>query len=371
MAEPADAWYVRLPDGRVLRAASTAAVRHHLEAHRIPVASRVRRSPEDAWAPLERTREFADLVPTRAYSATPPPPTRRPTSATRSATPRPAAHANGLHLQTVGVRGCVDELLGALDSTLLRSRLLGAAAVGLLSAVILLLVRHYQFGQESWAPLPWVAAGVAILAVYALYAAFVTQVIFVELSLLRPPTRAEAVAGLVRNWLRLAVSWLLVGGVSFGVLAGLTWLEGWVRAADVSGAELMTGSLLSLRLTLEVLLWPALGLALLLGPVVVIEECSPRRALGQWGALLWRALTRLFVYETLAAALGVVLSLPLVSPVALAAWASSGGGPLNPVAEGTLAILCGLALTPLLAYSAVASVHVYLNVRYEHTLALR
>jgi hypothetical protein len=365
MANPADAWYVRLPDGRVLRAASTVAVRHHLESGRIPPESRVRRSPEGAWAPLERTREFADLVPARARSATPPPPTRRPTTVATPSTPRPTAHGNHLRLQTVGVRGCVEELLTALDSTLRRRRLLGAAGIGLLCAGMFLLARHLRFGQEVWPPLPWFAAGAAILAVYALYAALVTQMIFVELSQLRPASRAEVLAGLVGNWLRLTLLWLLVGVVCCALLAGLTWLEGWVRAEDLAGAETLTGVLLSVRLILEVLLWPALGLTLLLAPIVVVEECPPLRALRQWWALLRGALIRLFVYETLAAALGVLVCLPLVVPLGVAAWSCSGPELANPVVEGTLAVLGGLALTPLLAYSAVANVYIYLNVRYE------
>ncbi len=371
MAELADAWYVRLPDGRVVRAASTAAVRHHLEAHHIPYESRVRRSPEDAWTPLERTREFADLVPARPRGATPPPPTRRPPSAPRPPSPRPAPEPSHLHLQTVGVRGYADELLGALDSTLLRRRVLGAAAVGVVSALVLLLAGYFRFGQDVWAPLPWVGAGVVVLVVYALYAAYVTQMIFIEQSQLRPATRAEVRAGLVRNALRLALAWLLIGGLFCGLIVGLSWLEGWVRAEALEPAELLRGAVVSVRLLIEVLLWPALALALLLGPIVVIEECGPLRALQQWGALLRRAPIRLFLYDALAAALGLLVSLPLVAPVAVAAWSCSGAELHNPVVEGTLAVLFGLALTPLLAYSAVAHAYVYLSVRYEHTPALR
>ena len=52
MKEPRDNWYIRLPDGRVLRAASTAILRQHLEAGRIPVGSMVRRPSESEWVTL-------------------------------------------------------------------------------------------------------------------------------------------------------------------------------------------------------------------------------------------------------------------------------------------------------------------------------
>jgi hypothetical protein len=361
MAQSPDVWYVRLPDGHVLRAASTAAVRQHLESGRIPMESRIRRSPEGAWVPLERAPEFADLVAVRARAAAP-----RQQPAARAANHdalRPAGQGNNLHLRTVGVRGFVDELLAALDAALERRRLLGAAAVGLLGAVVLFLARRFRFGEEVWGPLPWLAAGLAVLALGTLYAVVVTQMLFVELSQLRPATRAEITARLAQNWLGLFLAALLVGGLFFLPLGGLAWLGGQLQQG-VASAELL-GVVACLRLVLEVLLWPTLGLALLLAPIVVIEDRSALRALGQWWALLRRNLSRAFVYEALAVALGVATSLPLICPVALAAWSCSAAELVNPVVEGTLAILFGLALTPLVAYLTVANVYIFLNLRYE------
>jgi hypothetical protein len=129
----------------------------------------------------------------------------------------------------------------------------------------------------------------------------------------------------------------------------------------------LIGAAASVRLVLEVLFWPVLGLGLLLAPIVVVEECSAGRALAQWFALLGRHLGRVLVYEALAAALGVVVCLPLLFPVALAASACSPAELLNPVVSVTLAALFGLALAPLLAYLTVANLFIYLNLRYEHT----
>src|SRR4051794_35433235 len=113
MTKPADSWYVRLPDGRVLRASSTRAVRHHIRHGRIPLDSRVRRSGYEEWSALEWTSEFAELVRSQRLVeaedvATTPPPPGEPGGI--------AARMDSLQLQTVGVRGFVEELLAALDS---------------------------------------------------------------------------------------------------------------------------------------------------------------------------------------------------------------------------------------------------------------
>src|SRR5260370_8737073 len=62
VSQSGDAWFVRFPDGRVIRAAGTNILRKQLHSGRIPSASTVRRSPDDEWVTLEWTEEFADLV---------------------------------------------------------------------------------------------------------------------------------------------------------------------------------------------------------------------------------------------------------------------------------------------------------------------
>src|SRR5438067_1752684 len=62
MSEVADVWFIRYPDGHIVRAASTAIVRQHLGSGRIPPASMVRRSPDEEWVSLAWTKEFVDLV---------------------------------------------------------------------------------------------------------------------------------------------------------------------------------------------------------------------------------------------------------------------------------------------------------------------
>jgi hypothetical protein len=261
------------------------------------------------------------------------------------------------------VRGGVVELFAALDRALGPRCLLGAAAVGLFGALVWFCARRFRPGEEVWGPLPWVAAGLLLLAVGTLFAVVVAQLLFVELSHLRPATGAEITARLGRNWLQLFLADVVICGLFFLPVAGLGWLEG--RLREQAAGEMLLGAVASLRLVLEALAWPVLGLALLLAPIVVFEERSAPRALGQWWAMLRRNLSRVFVYEALAVALGLVTSLPLVGPVALAAWSSSPAEPLNLVVDVTVAILYGLALAPLVAYLAVANVYIFLNLRYE------
>ncbi|MCI0463618.1 MAG: hypothetical protein L0Z62_42325 [Gemmataceae bacterium] len=366
MAEQADSWYVRLPDGRVLRARSTAAVRHHLESGRIPPDSRVRRSSRDAWVRLEAREEFRSLIAQRARSA---PPRRRRRSKTRpqaAEATRPTGQAKGLGLRTVDVPRFVKELLKALDGALVRGRLLIAAGVGLTLAALWVVLQFVRPGQELWAPLPWLGAGVLALGVMALGACLITQITFVELSQLRPATRGEVRARLARNALRLWLALLVVVGLTGLLIAGLGWLQDWLTEQGFS--QLVVGIVMALRLVLAVILWPVLALSLLLAPIVVIEECSALRALGQWMGLLRRRFGRAFVYQALALVLGGLISLPLLLPVELGGWLCSAEL-ADPVVSVTFGLLWGLALMPLLAYLAVANVFIYLNLKYEQAPA--
>src|SRR2546421_8428245 len=117
MTQSPEAWFVRLPDGRVVRAKSADSVRHHIERGRIPPDAWVRRAGEEEWHSLEWTTEFADVAKRRSESTAAP-----------ALTPAPrgngAAARTAHELQIVGVRGIVDELFGALDTTLLRPKLI-------------------------------------------------------------------------------------------------------------------------------------------------------------------------------------------------------------------------------------------------------
>src|SRR5262249_21376428 len=112
-----DDWYVRLPDGSVVHARSSASVRHHLETGRLPREVQVRRSHREPWAGLDRHHEFADLAPAR------------PRTAGRPGDNHAAGPAN-LDLEAVGARGFIDRLWTAVDATLQATRLGPAALLG-------------------------------------------------------------------------------------------------------------------------------------------------------------------------------------------------------------------------------------------------
>lgn len=178
-----------------------------------------------------------------------------------------------------------------------------------------------------------------------------------------------AQSGLGRFAGRLTAVYLLVGGVMVLDILGLRAVPSWLlHAGELEGwgvsREVLAGAATILVMLVEVVLWPVLGFALLLGPVVVIEEGSVGSTLGQWWQLLRQHLGRVFLYEALATALGVVATLPFVLPVLLTALGASAAWDYLPW-RFTVWLLGGLAAAPLLAYLVVANVFIYLNLRYE------
>jgi hypothetical protein len=358
-----DVWFVRLPDGQVLQARTTAAVRHHIQTGGIPRTSQVRRAPDEEWTALEWTREFsAAASAAHAPPAPQPEPPRRPGSSPDLPPVGIAGRLDPLQLKTVGVRGLVEELLAALDSTLLRGKLTIAAVAGVLLLVSPLGVsaaaRALGVG-EAWA-VDLVTAGVWLL-VLAVATTVVSRTTFIELSRMRPARRPEVTAGLVPLALRLVVAALLVPGVVIAAIILLPQVPGWVAhtpsAAATTAAEVIGP-------VVAALLWLLLGVSWLLAPVLVVEEASVGGAVGQWLALLGEHRSRAFLYEAMAVALGGVVTVPFLLPVVLAF-----GGHLPPADDLALAltarVLTGLAVAPLLAFLMVANVFIYLNLRYE------
>jgi hypothetical protein len=370
-----DAWYVRLPDGRILKANSTRAVRHHLTSGRIPVESRVRRSADEEWAELEWTQEFADLVrDQRARDLLP----DEPSSLDLPAATHPsgiAARLDPMRLETIGLRGLFDELLGALDNTLVPGKLAVAATAGLLAAVAVLVAEM----TEGLVPAAQRVggAGLAVLLLGALADCLLTQMSYIELCRLRPARWAETRAGLGRNVLQVALAYLLVVGGALLAIWGLRHLPAWLAQgsswpAQETARDQLAGAAAALGVLLEVVLWAVVVLALLLGPILIVEECWLFAALRQWGQLLRRHLARAVLYEALALLPAVMTTYVLFALVDFAAQGQIANYP--PTAAPGLApqwvqpmqrLLQGLAVSPLLAYLAVANVFIYLNLRYE------
>src|SRR5919201_834399 len=104
MKEHYDPWYVRLPDGRTIKAKSTTSVRHHIEAGHIPLNSMVRRDSTEEWVSLVWVAEFADLGARGGGAGNPPTPSPAGSSTSRSGV---AARLDPMRLQTVGIRGLI------------------------------------------------------------------------------------------------------------------------------------------------------------------------------------------------------------------------------------------------------------------------
>jgi hypothetical protein len=365
MSQVSDLWFVRLPSGRVLRAHSTHTVRQYVDKGRIPTNSQVRRSAEEEWGRLDGFEEFADLVLTPGNGDR----VHQETGRVAAQAGRIASRLDPARMQTVGVAAMIQDLLAALDSTLRRDKLLVAAIPALVGGLAVFLYRQgvlpVLLGGSAWS---WVIAAAVLLLVGTVSTVFITRTTFVEVSSLRPARPKEQTAGLTRCTLWLFLVYVLVGGGATLALLGLRTLPSWVLTLPDSSLPSLARQAVAevtavAALLVQLLLWPVVGFTLLLGPVIVVEECSAWKALRIWCGLLWKNRARAYLYEAFAAAMGGALTLALALPVFL----------LVPATEEQLALtvgltraaLYGLACTPLLTYLIVANVFIYLNLRYE------
>jgi hypothetical protein len=377
MSQANDVWYVRLPDGRVIRAKSTEAVRYHLNTGRLPRDVWVRRTQEEEWAALEEVPAFADvfgLGPVRGRGepepAAPADAPATPPWWNSSAAGPATSRDDRLQLQTAGVRGMVEELLNAMDSTLVRLKLRTACLAAVVATGTMALANLFS---PPWDLAVWIGAGLIVLIAGSLCSALLTQMTFVELSHARPARWSDATLGLSRNATRLAFTYLVLIGVPLLIILVLPRLPGWLFSSEESaGARaVVSGVVMVLDIILVVLLGPWVGFSLLVSPILVVEDYTPGRGMREWWQFVRQHFNRVLFYEALAAALAGVACLPLIFPVAVLAPSVLGPGVGDmgvlwiSIIQITLSLLAGLALTPLVTYLVVANVFVYLNLRYE------
>src|SRR5581483_10174642 len=228
--------------------------------------------------PAALGRELADLVPRDGMAGNRP---VRP----RRRTPRPA-------LQTLGIRGLVEELIKAVDSTLGRHKLIAAAVAGLVAGLALLTgVILPLYLSPDWRRAGQFGAAVVAIIALGICACWLTQMTYIELARLRPARRRELWAGLLRHTRRLVLAQLVVGALFAAPLVLLRWLTDAVVTPAVLPAghwlDALRSFLLAVRLLTEVLGWPIFLMSLLLlGPLVVIEDYSVVRSLREWLGLL-------------------------------------------------------------------------------------
>lgn len=371
MSQVGDEWYIRFPDGRTALAASTAVVRRQLGNGRIPVNVTVRRHPDDEWQSLEWTAEFADLANGSAQHQALPVNGER--SERRARTKREpatvASRLNTTQMQTLGIDQVLHELVAALDSTLVQRKLVVALVAGLVLGVMLGFPWVADLTPDGTAE--QVTRIVLVVGVWLITAAtsvLLTRMTFVEVSRLRPARWREAMIGITPLVLRIAVVQLLAVGGALGFIYLLRHAPPWVQASDQTAPgdlrHLLANWAVALSLILEVGTWPVLGLAMLLAPILTVEECSIWRALRQWIALMQQDLGRAFLYEAFALGIGLIVAAPLAVPLILTANLYTTGD-LQLAAIFTRIVLACVALAPVAAYLVVANVFIYLNIRYE------
>jgi hypothetical protein len=370
MPETTEMWYLRFPDGRVLRAVGTNVVRQQLAAGRLPVGTRMRRSLDDEWRSIDRFPELADLAPMPVENGGPARPARTDwrDAVSRAAPVTITSRLDPMLLRLPGVRSLVEESLGALDSTMVRSKLLVAALAGLVLGALAALAGLPAFDFGVLPPgLGWLLP-VAALLIWSWLAVMLSRMAYVELSRLRPARWRDGLAGCAARTFRLAVAQGLLVVLLAGLIAGLRWLPGWLLTAGNDSTEqafqAVAGFVVVVGLVLELVLWPALLLLLPLGAVVVVEDASILSALGQWCRLVRQRAGRLLLAEALAVGVGLVIVAPLAL-LAAALLTRLSAPEFAATAAITQNVLCGLIASVGLAYLVVANVFIYLNLRYE------
>jgi hypothetical protein len=370
-------WYVRLPDGRIVTAKSTASVRHHVESGNIPLNSMARRDMAEEWTSLAWIAEFSDLAGGSRNVATITADTPLPSSLKNVSTPEIhlksgiSSRLDPLRLQTVGIRGLVDELIAAFDSTVSTGKLRVATitcAVGALAVFAIMRVTLLAYPEGAW--LAQLLAGIMGLVWLACATALLTRQTHLELSSMRPVYPGEANKNAGAFILRVFLGYVATIGLAVGIIVLLQHLPGWVgdwtRGMNANAGEAIMTATTVLGTLAAVGVFALFLMSFLLPPVLVVEECSLGNAIREWRSILREHRLRVMIYEGMAIALSAVAALPVALPVYLAqhygpALSSNTLGQALPFA------LWGMALAPAIAFLAVANLFIYLNLRYEYS----
>ena len=368
-----DSWYVRFPDGRVIRAANTTVVRLNIRQRHIPPGCMVRRSDDDAWRPMERTREFADLIGMTAGGLDGDPevvarPREKPGSNAGMPTNGVGSRLDPQRLGTPGVPAVLREMLTALDLALTRRKLIAAVMAAAACGVVLAAAGAVAALAPAAAGFAWTACGVLVLCVVSAGLGMLAQLTSVELQRMRPALWREGRTGLGRLTWRLVLAHFVVVAVAMGVPGGLLALTHWLLSVTASPWEFVCTPLAHVTGVLVLLaaacLAPFVVASLLLAPILVFDSFSASAALRTWAEFVRRHFWRVVVNEAVIVLLAGLLAVPCLYPV-LAAEAV----PLDPrlalSAWCTRTLLTCLLLAPAAAFLAVANLFLFVNIRYE------
>ncbi len=370
-------WYVRLPDGRVVTAKSTASVRHHVESGNIPLNSMARRDSSEEWTSLAWIEEFADLagggrnvapVEADGPSASPSKNGSSPEIHLKSGI---SSRLDPLRLQTVGIRGLVDELIAAFDSTVSTGKLVVACIVctiGALAVYAAMRISAFAYPEGTW--LASLLGGVMGLIWLACATALLTRQTHLELSRMRPVLPSEANQNAGPFILRVFLGYVVTIGLAFGAIVLLQHLPGWVAkwtgSMNAGAAEAIITVTMILGALAAVGVFALILMSFLLPPVLIVEECSLGNAIREWRSLLREHRLRVMIYEGMAIVLAAVAAIPVALPVYLAQLYGPGIAP-NMVGSAASFALSGLGVAPAIAFLAVANLFIYLNLRYEYS----
>lgn len=374
-----DPWYVRLPDDRVVKAKSTASIRHHVEAGNIPLNSMARRNSDEEWVSLVWIAEFADLGGGNRRPGLQDPPKEQPLSLPEMDLRPPqldikggvSARLDPMRLQTVGVRGLMEEMIAAFDSTVGGGKLTFAGAVSVIGSLAVFLVIRGTlavYSEGIW--LAEVLSGVVAGFSLAVLTTLLTRQTHEELSRMRPVSRSEAAEDIGPFLLRVFLAYVVTIGLGYGIIVLLQqvpdWLEKPLRSSGLSTIEIVLTAVWAMSLLVGIAVGCVFLVTQLLPPILVVEGCSLGDALREWRSLLREHRGRVLVYEGLALALALATALPLLA----ATWfAQQHFGPLMPnaVVRALLLMVRALSFAPALAFLAIANLFIYLNLRYEHS----
>jgi hypothetical protein len=352
MPDTKDLWYIRLPDGRVLRSTDVSRIRRQIAAGRLPPGTHVRR-PEGDWRDIERVEELADA---------------RPASLNGSQQPATiASRLDPARLHLAGVRGVLEELLGALDSTAVPNKLWAAALAGVLLGGLAALSQLPLFTFTLWLPGPGWLLALAALVVWSWLVVVLSKMTFTEVSRLRPARWRDGLEGSISATLHLSIVQGILIALLGGAIIALRALPGWLLTLGPSdNLALQAGAQTAavVGMGLELLIWPLFALLLPMGALIAVESGSFLSALGQWLALVWKKGRRLLLAEGLAVGLCGVIAVPLAL-VGAAVLTRFDGTEFSLAVSIARSVLLGLLASGVLAYLVVANVFIYLNLRYE------
>ncbi len=364
MKDHYDPWYVRLPDGRVIKAKSTPSIRHHIDIGHIPKSSMVRREKNEEWTSLSWMAEFADMFEDGEKSPV------RTAKDSRDSASRPNGDDpdDAMELETVGTRGLIEELSTAVDSAIHRDKLIvGSFICALAMATTTLPV--FLASTVGNAILLEYLPKAAMLLILSLGITWISRQTHWEMSRMRTVPMSEARRGSLAPWLQLIFASTIVLGAVGGGFYLANAIPIWLGIASDSnpGAVMYLG-----LLAFKFLLFQLLILTLLLGPIGPVEDYSFIESLRVWARLCAEHAGRILLFESLALVSGFLVALPAVlsffgagTMVGKSVSIYAGPAMSNPIATVGWAFMYGVVIGPVFVFITVANVILYLKLRYE------